>query len=125
MKRTEKNEIRRKNKIYRIKVFFGSIFTFIFLSLILYTGLTVVDKTNRSVLLLEDTAFLRYNEIEKDFYEIIFCGDKYSFNTTELNNFINNTKNETKNSLEYINNTVENQRKQLGKIVSKIYENNQ
>lgn len=120
LKRIEKNKLKKKNRLYKFRVFLSGVVISVFLLAVLYTGLMVVDKGNRSILLLENTAFLKYNQIEKDHYKITFCGDNYSLNIREFNNFIYNTKLETKNHLKQLNIIVKNGGQQLRSMASKI-----
>ncbi|SKC79714.1 hypothetical protein SAMN02194393_03346 [Maledivibacter halophilus] len=84
MNRVERKKIKRESRMKRAKRFFLRLFSFVFLIVLLYIGLEIVDETNRGMMSMGDTSFFSYNKFDDKNIELIFCGDKYLVNTEKI-----------------------------------------
>lgn len=49
----------------------------ILLVFVLFTGLRVVDQTNRIIMMVDETSFFDYTSINSKQAEVMFCGNRY------------------------------------------------
>jgi hypothetical protein len=84
MSRVERKKIKKENKIKRIQNFLIGILSFLFLITLLYTGIIVVDETNRAMMWMDESHFLSYSKLDEKNMEVIFCGDKYLVNIEKI-----------------------------------------
>lgn len=54
------------------------------LVMVLFTGLRVVDQTNRMIMMVDGTSFFDYKNIDSKQAEITFCGNRYLFDVDRV-----------------------------------------
>lgn len=116
MNRVERKKIKRENRMKRARRFFVRLLSFMFLIMLLYIGLEIVDETNRGMMSMGNTSFFSYSRFDDKNIEMIFCGDKYLVNTENIEILIANIKEKA----EYGINNLKRFAEDKGEVVTKL-----
>lgn len=96
MSRLEKKKTQKKSKLNKLKRCIAGIISIVFLIILLYMGLITVDRSNRTMILLDQQELLTYNKIDLYDYEVMFCGERYSLDTEQIANTLHYINNKAK-----------------------------
>lgn len=116
MNRVERKKIKRENRMKRARRFFVRLLSFMFLIMLLYIGLEIVDETNRGMMSMGNTSFFSYSRFDDKNIEMIFCGDKYLVNTENIEILVANIKEKA----EYGVNNLKRFAEDKGEVVTKL-----
>lgn len=116
MNRVERKKIKRENRMKRARRFFVRLLSFMFLIMLLYIGLEIVDETNRGMMSMGNTSFFSYSRFDDKNIEMIFCGDKYLVNTENIEILVANIKEKA----EYGINNLKRFAEDKGEVVTKL-----